>query len=686
MRLSRLASGRSAVWLSRPPWATASLVAFLAPLGYCLVPYWLVAPAGATAVLLGEVVLLRGRRWRIALDAIETLLTLAVTGLVTVRPARLPSRAPSVPQVALLLVAALLIVAIMRRSVHAPLIAEDLMEAACAAGFAFLVLSAVRTENATWAFLAAFPAAVYYFDTGVLRTRETALSTAERLLQLPYVMSQEHAESADLASFVGDLRTITRSGVLWLHTSLPAGDIWIKASAEGITRYHRRPEELAWLDWLAPRPHPYLVNEDALPDGWRAGVHFPLEAPGGRVAGYLLMGWTRVTGLFLSFWVLSGALGGAIRGTTRALGAYWANTWAAHDLEVEGARLSAAIDHSDVAILVLGASGRVEVWNSAMAALTSIPADEALGRRSADLFTLARTDGSPVELTHGLTGTPRLTTRDGRSLWVEVSCSTASSPGASELLTAVFVDKSARQRLDHMRHLLLASVHHELHGPLTTIRGHAQLLEAAVTNQAGSESIGAILDSVEVMQHVIADLMLVVDGDPSAWPVAVEDDIEISSLLRRALQITPSVASRTVVRTPSQAVVRGDLVRLRQCLVLVLRNAEKYAPEGTLTVETRREAGQGVLTICDEGPGIPAGELLAVLKPYYRSASTQDLPGSGLGLHIADLLMTSMGGRIVLGTAPSGGLKVELRLPLAPTDQDQAADRLYGVREGPPGP
>jgi signal transduction histidine kinase len=316
-----------------------------------------------------------------------------------------------------------------------------------------------------------------------------------------------------------------------------------------------------------------------------------------------------------------------------------------------------------------------------MAALTSIPADDALGRRSADLFTLAAADGSPVELADGLTGTPRLTTRDGRLLWVEVSCSAASGPGASELLTAVFVDKSARQQLDHMRHLLLASVHHELHGPLTTIRGHAQLLETSVATQEDAESIGAILDSAEVMQHVIADLMLVIDGDPAAWPVAVEEDIEVSTLLRRALQITPSVASRTVICTPSRVVVRGDPVRLRQCLVLVLRNAEKYAPEGKLTVEARREAGYGVLTVCDEGPGIPPDELLSALKPYYRSAATQDIPGSGLGLHIADLLMTSMRGRIDLGAAPSGGLKVELRLPLAPTDQDQDDDPQTDSRE-----
>lgn len=194
MRLSRLTSGRTAVWFSRPPSVVTSLVVFMAPLGYCLVQSWLLAPVGAAAVLFGEAVLLPARRWRIVLDAATTLLTLFITGLVTVQPAGLPGRAPSATQVVLLVVAALLIVAIMGRSVHAPLIAENLVEAACAVGFALLVLMAVRTEEVVWAFLALIPAAIFYSETRVLRTRETATSTAERLLQLPYVMPQGHAE------------------------------------------------------------------------------------------------------------------------------------------------------------------------------------------------------------------------------------------------------------------------------------------------------------------------------------------------------------------------------------------------------------------------------------------------------------------------------------------------------------
>ncbi|WP_372506267.1 sensor histidine kinase [Actinomadura madurae] len=119
----------------------------------------------------------------------------------------------------------------------------------------------------------------------------------------------------------------------------------------------------------------------------------------------------------------------------------------------------------------------------------------------------------------------------------------------------------------------------------------------------------------------------------------------------------------------------ADPVHLRQCLLLLLNNAEKYAPEGTITITTRRDGTHGVIGIADEGPGIPPARRDLALKPYYRLPATRDLPGSGLGLHIAETLMTTMNGRIELADAPSGGLKVSLWLPLA----------TAGKAEEPPG-
>jgi signal transduction histidine kinase len=139
----------------------------------------------------------------------------------------------------------------------------------------------------------------------------------------------------------------------------------------------------------------------------------------------------------------------------------------------------------------------------------------------------------------------------------------------------------------------------------------------------------------------------------------------VALLLRRTLRSIPSAAARTVTASPPGLTVHGDPVRLRQCLLLVLGNAEKYAPIGKIAISVRTHDNNGVISIADEGPGIPDGEHRLALKPYYRSATTQDLPGSGMGLHIAEVMMTAMHGRIQLATAPSGGLEVNLWLPLS---------------------
>jgi signal transduction histidine kinase len=100
-------------------------------------------------------------------------------------------------------------------------------------------------------------------------------------------------------------------------------------------------------------------------------------------------------------------------------------------------------------------------------------------------------------------------------------------------------------------------------------------------------------------------------------------------------------------------------------VLLILNNAEKYAPDGKITITTRGGGTHGVIDIADEGPGIPASERQRVLQPYYRLPALRDLPGSGLGLHIAQTMLNAMHGRLELSEAPSGGLKVSLWLPLA---------------------
>lgn len=646
---------------SRVTRTVSMTVSFVLPLAYCLVPVAALAPVGALVMLLANVPWRRS--WRAAIsDAVVTALGVSGAGLLAVL-AGLPSETPDTAQIWALAVAALLVNVVMNRSLALDAVAG----AGCGVAFAGLVLRAADTGQVVWWLLALIPFVAQYLDAGTVLTRESTLSIAERLLLLPHLIAAWRTTAEDLRTFAEDLRRILDADRLWLSMTLPCGAMPVMASA---TERGLPAEEDAAVASISGQRLSGTLPRRVLPAGWRAGVRIPLLASDGRPAGDLILGWTRRSGPYRASRVTWGVLGGALTSTARALGAFWANVWAAYDLERERSRLSAVIDHSDVALLALDPDGRVVIWNAAMADLVGVPADRAIGERAAELFSLAAEDGSKVYLADGLHGSVRLATLAGRLLSVQVS-SSVSEVGAGGLMSTVFVDKSAQRELEYMRHLLLNSVRHELHGPLTSIRGHAQLLDELLATDAGNPqetegSLAAIQDAVETMHHVLGDLLLVAGEDPSITrPVTTLGTIDVVSLVARTLRSVPSVTARQVVNCPTALSVRGDPVRLRQCLLVVLGNAEKYAPAGKVRVTVCSQGAYGVIDIADEGPGIPPGERTLVLAPYYRGAAARDLPGSGMGLHVAHVMMTAMNGRIELDTAPSGGLRVSLWLPLA---------------------
>ncbi|MCQ0017163.1 PAS domain S-box protein [Actinomadura madurae] len=237
----------------------------------------------------------------------------------------------------------------------------------------------------------------------------------------------------------------------------------------------------------------------------------------------------------------SRAVSAALSRLGKRIATFWTGPWRADELERERSRLSTVIDHSDVAILAVDARGKVVTWNAAMAELTGLPGSSAMGRRVDDLFTLTDEDGDAVSIAERPRGSARLTSTAGRSRWVEFSSSAMPAGTAPKLLTAVFVDKSAKRQLEYTRHLVLASIHHELHGPLTMIRGHAQLLEPTVSNESSAESLEAIAEAVDMMQHVIADLVSLVDDDRTERPTTTAEPTEVKPLVRRTLLSLPSV-------------------------------------------------------------------------------------------------------------------------------------------------
>lgn len=221
---------------------------------------------------------------------------------------------------------------------------------------------------------------------------------------------------------------------------------------------------------------------------------------------------------------------------------------------------------------------------------------------------------------------------------------------------------------------LIADAGHELRTPLTSLRTNIELLtRSEETGRPIPETDRkALLASVKAQMTELASLI----GDlqelsrsegqrgERVQVISLEDTVE--SALRRARLRGPEL---TISADLQPWYVRAEPAALERAVVNVLDNAVKFSPEGG-TIELA--LNDGVLTVRDHGPGIPADELPHVFDRFWRSPSARALPGSGLGLSIVARTVEQAGGRVTLARAEGGGTVATVRLPGAPTPPPEA--------------
>jgi len=216
---------------------------------------------------------------------------------------------------------------------------------------------------------------------------------------------------------------------------------------------------------------------------------------------------------------------------------------------------------------------------------------------------------------------------------------------------------------------LIADAGHELRTPLTSLRTNIELLtRSEETGRPIPEADRkALLASVKAQMTELAALI----GDlqelsrsegqrgERVQVISLEDTVEAA--LRRARLRGPEL---TITADIQPWYVRAEPAALERAVVNILDNAVKFSPEaGTIEVGLH----DGVLTVRDHGPGIPAEELPYVFDRFWRSPSARALPGSGLGLSIVARTVEQAGGQVTLSHAEGGGTVATVRLPGAPT-------------------
>lgn len=220
-----------------------------------------------------------------------------------------------------------------------------------------------------------------------------------------------------------------------------------------------------------------------------------------------------------------------------------------------------------------------------------------------------------------------------------------------------------QQRIDAQRRLL-ADVSHELRSPLARLRVALALAEQ--NPAAAGPQLERIEREASRLDELIAELLR-----SQSDQLAMDEHIDLVPLLRDLCNDASFEGRESGRRIElqidcAQALVLGDGGRLRKAFDNVLRNALYYSPPDTaIAVAIGTTTGEIRVSVQDQGPGIPAGELEHIFDEFYRvdSARTRETGGYGLGLAIARRAIVQHGGSITASNT-SPGLRMDITLPL----------------------
>jgi heavy metal sensor kinase len=213
---------------------------------------------------------------------------------------------------------------------------------------------------------------------------------------------------------------------------------------------------------------------------------------------------------------------------------------------------------------------------------------------------------------------------------------------------------------------------HELRTPLASIRSVGEVgLQRDATPEEYRDIIGSMLEEVNRLTNLLDSLLTLSRADAGQLPMRLSV-FPVMELVRDAaglleVLIEEKKLSFTLAGDES-AFVRGDRLFLRQAVVNILHNAVKFTPiDGTISLRVSCEAdSKVVLSVTDNGPGIPAEHATQVFDRFYRvdrARTPGGENGAGLGLSIARWAVRANEGEIGLSNSPGGGCTFWIRLP-----------------------
>ncbi len=348
----------------------------------------------------------------------------------------------------------------------------------------------------------------------------------------------------------------------------------------------------------------------------------------------------------------------------------------------ERERLNAIIENSGDGVMMINPFRIIKSWNSTLAKLTGISAEEAIGQPCYAVLNLKTKQG--VSVCH--TQCPILHPPASGQLYAEgfferkdgvkIAFADKYSPlhdedGHASQYIANMRDVTRQREADDLKETLLAVISHELKTPVSIIKGYAGTLareDAHWDTQTLREGLSVIEEEADKLNALITNFLEASRLQTGNLKLHMTE-VYLPEMAERAVNTLRATTDRHTfsLEFPDDfPTIHGDYERLSQVLTNLISNAIKYSPKGgKIRVGGETTPTSVRLFVADEGIGIPAAEQELIFERFHRvdNGLTRQAPGTGLGLFLVKAVTQAHGGSVWVESTLGAGSTFWVELP-----------------------